>query len=470
MRKHRVLWVLGILLLAGAGVAAALFLTNRRDVTTSSQAAYEAFQQATLDRSRFYAKEARLGFAKALELDPDFAMAMLSLAELSEREQAITLVRRAERERDRLTPRERYHVDMAAATVDGKPEKAFQLAHELHAKFPGDQLGAMVLAREALSRGDRDEAIRRYQELLAVNPNYSDAYNQIGYYYGYRGDYDRAIDSLEKYRFISRDNANPFDSLGENQAYSGHYNEAIENLNRALAIKPDFSPAYQHLAVAYEGLGQYAKAEEMYEKAATFDDVVESGKREFLTMALRASLESGDRAKSLELLDRIDKIPTDPRNEFAHIGREFMAAIRDLVENRPADAERRLNVLRPEMEARWDSYSKAGKMTPGFKPHFPEWNYAMAIALEKQGRTDEALALYEKNANPPNPFIDFNDRRWIMEARAKVAEIIARKGDLDRAEKLIAENRKWNPSWAPCRPSEEVVAELRRAKVLAASK
>ena len=94
----------------------------------------------------------------------------------------------------------------------------------------------------------------------------------------------------------------------------------------------------------------------------------------------------------------------------------------------------------------------------------------MALALEKQGRTDEALALYEKNANPPNPFIDFNDRRWIMEARAKVAEIVARKGDLDRAEKLIAENRKWNPSWAPCRPSEEVVAELRRAKVLAASK
>jgi tetratricopeptide (TPR) repeat protein len=470
MRKRRVFWVLGILLVAGAGVAAALLLTNRRNVTTSSEAAYEAFQQAQLDRSRFYFKEARVGYAKALELDPNFAMAMLSLAELSERQQAITLVRRAQRERERLTPRERFHVDMAVASVDGKPEKALQLAHELHAKYPGDQLGAMVLAREALNRGDRDEAIRRYEELLAADPNQSDAYNQIGYYYGYHGDYERAIENLEKYRFISRDNANPFDSLGENQAYSGHYNEAIENLNRALAIKADFSPAYQHLGVAYEGLGDYAKAEQMYEKAATFDDVVESGKREFLTMALRASLESGDRAKSLELLDRIDKIPVDPKNDHAHITTEFMACVRDLVENRPAEAERRLNALLPEMQSKWEGYQKAGKMTPGFKPHFPEWNYAMALALEKQGRTDEALALYEKNANPPNPYIDFNDRRWIMEARAKVAELVARKGDLDRAEKLIAENRKWNPSWAPCRPSEEVVAELRRAKVLAASK
>jgi tetratricopeptide (TPR) repeat protein len=469
MKKRRLLWVLGILLVAGAGAAAALFLTNRRDVTTSSQAAYEAFQQAQLDRTRFYFKEARVGLAKALELDPNFAMAMLSLAEMSEREQAITLVRRAERERDRLTPRERYHVDMAVANVDGKPEKTFQLAHELHAKYPADQLAVAVLAREALLRGDRDEAIRRYEELLAVDPNYSEAYNQIGYYYGYRGDYERALENLEKYRFISRDNANPFDSLGENQAYSGHYNEAIENLNRALAIKADFSPAYQHLGVAYEGLGDYAKAVQMYEKAATFE-AIDTDKRGLLTLALRASLIGKDHAKSLALLDEIDKLPTDPKNEYAHISREFLAAVRDLVQDKPADAERKLNVLRPEMEARWNANQKAGKVTPGFKPHFPDWNYAMALALEKQGRTDEALALFEKNANPPNPFIDYNDRRWIQEARAKIAEIVARKGDIDRAEKLIAENRKWNPSWAPCRPSEEAVAELRRAKVLAASK
>ena len=205
-------------------------------------------------------------------------------------------MRRAQRERERLTPRERYHVDIAVANVDGKPEKVFQLARELHAKYPADPVGVSQLVREALLRGDRDEAIRRYQELLAIDPNYSEAYNQIGYYYGYRGDYDRAIDSLEKYRFISRDNANPFDSLGENQAYSGHYNEAIENLNRALAIKADFAPAYQHLGVAYEGLGDYAKAVEMYEKAATIGDG-ETGKREMLVAALRASLNGEDRRR-----------------------------------------------------------------------------------------------------------------------------------------------------------------------------
>jgi len=470
MKKRRILWVLGILLVGGAGVAAALFLTNRRDVTTSSHAAYEAYQQAMLDQKRFYFKEARLGYARALELDPNFALAMLAMAEMStDHDQYMTLVRRAVRERDRLTPRERYHVDIAAANVDGKRDVALKLATELHQNYPADVLGAKILSDTALIRGDRDEAIRINQELLAVDPNNAEAYNLIGYFYGYRGDYEKAIDNLEKYRFISRDNANPFDSLGENQAYAGHYNEAIENLNRALAIKADFGPAYQHLGVAYEGMGDYPKAIAMYEKAATFDDI-EVEKRSMLISALRAALNGGDHQTALDLLDQIGKLPVDPKSDYAVVGAEYMSAVRELVEKRPAEAERRLNAVKSKFEALFAQNQKAGKVPPGIKPHFPEWNYAMALALEKQGKIDEALAFYELNANPPNPFFAFTDRRWIMEARAKVAEIVARKGDLDRAEKLIAENRKWNPSWAPCRPSEEAVAELRRAKVLAASK
>ena len=92
----------------------------------------------------------------------------------------------------------------------------------------------------------------------------------------------------------------------------------------------------------------------------------------------------------------------------------------------------------------------------------------MALAKVQQGKTDEAIALNEELANPPIPWGSFEARRWVYEGRAHLAELLARKGDLDRAEKLIAENHRWNPSWAPSKPAELVVSQLRREKVLAA--
>ncbi|HWX24262.1 MAG TPA: tetratricopeptide repeat protein, partial [Vicinamibacteria bacterium] len=260
MRSRWTLWVAGSVLLLAAAVAAALLLNNRREVTTSSSAAYEAYREAVANENRYYFKEARVGFARALELDPAFPMAMLGLARQSgDFEQAKTLIRRAAREEGRLTERERLHVEMMVAYSERRNDDALKVARQLHAKYPNDQRSAMVLCRDEIQRGNSAEAIRIYQELLDNDPNNAEAYNQLGYHYGYRGDYERAMENLRKYQFIAPDTANPFDSLGENQAYAGHYTEAIENLNRALAVKADFSPAYEHLGVVYEGLGDLPK-------------------------------------------------------------------------------------------------------------------------------------------------------------------------------------------------------------------
>src|SRR6185503_11404654 len=111
MTKRRAVSLFGLLLILVAGVAAALLLSNRRDVTTSSDEAYKVYREATENERRFYYKEARLGFARALELDPDFAMAMLGMARMSEKEQAISLVRRAEKLKSRVSDREQRHID-----------------------------------------------------------------------------------------------------------------------------------------------------------------------------------------------------------------------------------------------------------------------------------------------------------------------------------------------------------------------
>ena len=464
MRSRWVLWVAGLGLLLLAGVAAALLSTSRREVTTTSSAAYDAYKEAIANENRFYFKEARVGFARALELDPAFAMAILGLARQSgDPEQAKALIKRAAREEGRLTERERLHVEMQLAYVDRRPDDGLKIARQLHAKFPDDVRSAMLLCRTEIQNGNSDQAMKIFEDLLAIDPNNAEAYNQIGYYYGYRGDYDRAMENLKKYQFIAPDAANPFDSLGENQAYAGHYTEAIENLNRALAIKPDFAPAYEHLGVVYEGLGDTRKSIESYRKALQVADS-DDFRAKYLPEAFRVAIQARDMTAFNELRGYLVKVP---RNPYTDLRFAMVDAAGLLADGRAADAEAKLTELLPMVVAKWREIEKKPESEPA---HFPEINALLASAKEEQGKTDEAMALYEANAHPRKAFSDYESRLWIIEARAHLAAILARKGDLDAAEKLIAENRKWNPSWAPTREAEATVAELRRAKVLAAAK
>ena len=266
--SRRTFAVVGVLCLLAAAGLAALYLRSRRDVTTSSEAAYQSYREALQNERRFYFKEARVGFAHAVELDPDFAEALLGLARRSDHDQAVSLVERARRQRDRLTEREQLHVDLQAAAVDEKAEAIMAVARKIREKYPEDIRAAMILAGHEIAVGRTERALQIFSELLAVEPNNADAYNQIGYYYAYRGDYEKAIENLKKYQFMSPDQANPYDSLGEVQAFSGRYDEALANLNKALALKPDFSEAYGHLGVVFEGRGEYQKAIENYLRAA----------------------------------------------------------------------------------------------------------------------------------------------------------------------------------------------------------
>jgi len=429
---------------------------------TTNLAAYDAYLKGCEADDNVYLKEAREAFEKALALDPTFAMAMLRLAAFSDHEEAEALIRRAASERDRLTEQEKYQVDLSLAQVEGKPDLALKIAGELHQKYPADEVAVGVLAGAAEAGGDFSRAIKLRQDLLTVDPKNAFAYNFIGYYFVYSGNYEEGIKYLSKYQSLKPDSANPYDSLGEVQAYSGHYSEAIENLNRALAIKPDFWPAYWHLGVAAEGVGDYERAIQNYKKAADLapnDDA----KGDALTMGIWAAM-NGGRTGDARSLDRaLGEIPRSPTDSFTSIMTDLVAAENDYLDERYADAERRLRAVQPKIETWFQQEKNAGRQS-GSKAHFPRVNWMLAMTLEKQGRVDEALPFWEANANPTDRIADLEIRRSVIEARARIAAIVARKGDFDRAEKLIAENHKWNANWAPARPFEMEVERLKREK------
>jgi len=162
----------------------------------------------------------------------------------------------------------------------------------------------------------------------------------------------------------------------------------------------------------------------------------------------------------------VQKIAELPRDKQYELTNGYVEAVSSLLDGQPAETERRLKDLRPKLEAAFNHEMKGSP----YKPYFPRWNTLMSLAKARQGKTDEAIALDEEVINPPIPWGGFEGRRYVYEGRARLAELLARKGDLDRAEKLLAENHRWNPSWAPTKPAEEVVSQLRREKVLAATR
>ena len=98
-------------------------------------------------------------------------MAMLGLArQAKDQDQRETLVRRAAREKARLSERERLHVDMQLAFAEKRRDDGLAIARELTRNTSRRPL-AQILAEQEQLLGNPDKAIRIFEDLLAVDPN-----------------------------------------------------------------------------------------------------------------------------------------------------------------------------------------------------------------------------------------------------------------------------------------------------------
>ncbi len=236
-----------------AGVAVFGVSGRRPEWTTSSPEALAEFQKGLDATQKLYAAEARAGFAKALDADPNFVMAKYFLWATKESEAAgmesdkvLDDLKRADL--SKLTARERFLIQFSLSAHASKdaagPEK---ILAEYAAKHPDDPYALEREANFATARQDWPEAHRLLAHLIEVAPNRVTAYNQLGYLEMGQGRFAEAQKMFETYRYIAPDQANPHDSLGELYILLGRYSEARTELEAALRIKPDFCASYEHL-------------------------------------------------------------------------------------------------------------------------------------------------------------------------------------------------------------------------------
>ena len=416
-----------------AAIAAALLAQPRRIVTTSSPEAYREYLTGREEIRRMYLDDAQRHFEAALRYDPNFVMAMVSLAgirQFSDPSAVKVWLARANAGRNRITRRERLALDLMRAWTENRIDEATRLAIVLKDDYH-DERGYSFLGTLASIRGQTEDANAIYREWLSVDANNAFAYNLLGYNAAYRGDYADAVGDLKKYAFLAPDEANPFDSLGEVEAANGRYEDAIRDLKRALEIKPDFYPSLVHLGVAYSGKGDYAAARESLEAAirgykgnagGTINALVELITLAHRTHDLALERETIARALTLDIGDSGDVRP-------------LLKAVLASDEGRYGDAV-----------AEWSKFAPSPKSDQKVREQSLHYAGLLRGRIEfNAGHFEEAASWIERSLPAPGREGGLQDQAMALRSRALLARAKARLGDPAAAAALLDVNRRFNP-------------------------
>jgi len=235
------------------------------DMTTSSMEAYKYFLQGREEYEKFYYDDSRKTLEKAVELDPEFAVAYLYLARAlgslgmsrernSAYEKAKTLSQRAS-EKERL-----YIEAMFANSVEDDREKYMRILKQMAEKYPKEKRVHYSLASYYDTEEAFDKAIEEYTRALELDPNYGYALNSFAYMYSDMGEYEKAIEYFKRYAAVLPGDANPVDSMAELYFRMGKLDEAIAKYKEALEIKPDFFQTNWRIGYIYALNEDYTEA------------------------------------------------------------------------------------------------------------------------------------------------------------------------------------------------------------------
>ena len=124
-----------------------------------------------------------------------------------------------------------------------------------------------ILGNTLKIQDKNDEAIIAYKKSLALNENFSEAYNNLA---NVQKKIERFDDALLNYKNAIRtkeDNLEAYYNLANLFKSLKKYDEAIKNYKNVIKLNPNFSDAYNNIGTIYSILGKFSDAREFYLKS-----------------------------------------------------------------------------------------------------------------------------------------------------------------------------------------------------------
>ena len=273
-------------------------------VTTTSEEARKEFLQGRDLSEKLLIQDSIQHFDRAVSLDPNFALAELSRANVSPTgKEFFEHLKKAVALSDRVSNGERFLILGNEAGANGNAAKQKEYLEQLVAAYPKDERGHFNLGGYYFAQQEMTQAIDHYRKATELAPAYSPAYNILGYAYRQNGDYANAEQAFKKYIELIPNDPNPYDSYAELLLKMGKFDDSIAQYRKALAIDPNFINSYQGIAAAlmYQGKPDEAAAElqKITDKARS-----DAERRTALFALTVLDIDGGKMEKALEDVDK----------------------------------------------------------------------------------------------------------------------------------------------------------------------
>jgi tetratricopeptide (TPR) repeat protein/predicted Ser/Thr protein kinase len=247
------------------------------EMTTRSQDAYHAYIMGLENYYKLFMAAAKKDLEKALEYDPDFAMAYYWLAQINyegeDYRAAGEYLAQAQKRSLKMTRKEKLYFEALNALIGQKFDQALEKYRKIAVMYPEEKDAYFFLGEIFNDKMlDQAEAIRCLKKAVAIDPNYKRAYNSLAYVYNFAGDFEKSIWALNHYIALAPDEPNAYDTRGDVYAQNGQLDAAIESVKKAVAIKPDFYLAVERLGYLHMFKQEYAEAEKYFKKLVAADN------------------------------------------------------------------------------------------------------------------------------------------------------------------------------------------------------
>jgi tetratricopeptide (TPR) repeat protein len=197
-------------------------------------------------------------FDRAIALDPDFALAHLNRANAATTaKEFFDHLKHAVASAGKASEGERLLILATDAGSSGNSAQQQEYLETLVKKYPNDERAHFNAGGFYFGQQEYQKAINHYKKAIELAPDYSPAYNILGYAYRQVENYPEAEKVFKTYTELIPNDPNPFDSYAELLLKMGRFDESIALYEKALAIDNTFTASRIGIATNSMYKGKY---------------------------------------------------------------------------------------------------------------------------------------------------------------------------------------------------------------------